>query len=53
MLQALKGQLIASVQALPDEPLHGSETMVKMAGAVLDGAVQRHSVSNQLMISVQ
>ncbi|MBC7003761.1 N-acetylmannosamine-6-phosphate 2-epimerase [Photobacterium sp. BZF1] len=40
MLQALKGQLIASVQALPDEPLHGSETMVKMAGAVLDGGAK-------------
>ncbi|WEM43193.1 N-acetylmannosamine-6-phosphate 2-epimerase [Photobacterium sp. DA100] len=40
MLQALKGQLIASVQALPDEPLHGPETMVKMAGAVLEGGAK-------------
>ncbi|WP_047046924.1 N-acetylmannosamine-6-phosphate 2-epimerase [Vibrio mexicanus] len=40
MLAALKGELIASVQALPHEPLFGSETIVKMAAAVLEGGAQ-------------
>lgn len=40
MLAALKGELIASVQALPHEPLFGSETIVKMAAAVLEGGAK-------------
>jgi Putative N-acetylmannosamine-6-phosphate epimerase len=39
LLNLVKGQLIASVQALPDEPLFGAETMVKMAKATLMGGV--------------
>lgn len=36
----VRGQLIVSVQALPDEPLHGAEIMAKMAVAVqIGGAV--------------
>ncbi|MGL4382779.1 MAG: N-acetylmannosamine-6-phosphate 2-epimerase [Bacilli bacterium] len=37
MLKEIKGKLIVSVQALEDEPLYGSETMVKMANAALMG----------------
>lgn len=36
-IHTLRGKLIASCQALPDEPLHGSETMVKMARAAEQG----------------
>ncbi|MCU8181603.1 N-acetylmannosamine-6-phosphate 2-epimerase [Vibrio vulnificus] len=40
MLVALKSELIASVQALPHEPLFGSDTIVKMAKAVLEGGAK-------------
>lgn len=37
LLDSLRGQLIASCQALPDEPLHGSHIMAAMARAVAIG----------------
>lgn len=37
MLSKVKNKLIASVQALPHEPLFGSDMMVKMSAAVLEG----------------
>ncbi|MCG9597103.1 N-acetylmannosamine-6-phosphate 2-epimerase [Vibrio sp. Isolate25] len=40
MLMSVKGELIASVQALSHEPLFGSETMVKMAKAVIEGGAK-------------
>lgn len=36
-LRAVKGKLIVSCQALPDEPLHGAEVMAKMALAAKIG----------------
>lgn len=39
LLHSFAGKLIVSCQALPDEPLHGSQTMAKMAmAAYLGGA---------------
>lgn len=40
VLAALKGNLIVSCQALPDEPLHSSEFMGKMAVAALQGGAK-------------
>lgn len=37
LLQRLRGQLIVSCQALENEPLHGHETMAKMALAAKEG----------------
>jgi len=37
LLQTVRGQLIVSCQALPDEPLFGSEIMAKMARAAVQG----------------
>lgn len=37
ILAKIKGKLIVSCQALPDEPLHGSEFMAKMAFAAKEG----------------
>ncbi len=37
ILDRIKGKLIVSCQALPDEPLHGSEFMAKMAFAAKEG----------------
>ena len=37
LLAKIKGGLIVSCQAQPDEPLFGSDTMVKMARAALEG----------------
>jgi N-acylglucosamine-6-phosphate 2-epimerase len=37
LLARIKGCLIVSCQAQPDEPLFGSDTMVKMAHAALEG----------------
>ena len=37
ILNQIKGKLIVSCQALPDEPLHGSEFMAKMAFAAKEG----------------
>lgn len=37
LLAALKGRLIVSVQAQPQEPLHGSAHMAAMARAVVEG----------------
>ena len=34
-IQALRGELIVSCQALPEEPLHSSYIMSKMAAAAL------------------
>jgi len=39
-LQQVQGQLIASCQALPEEPLHGSEIMVRMARAAKQGGAR-------------
>ena len=36
-IQALRGELIVSCQALPEEPLHSSYIMSKMAAAALEG----------------
>lgn len=49
MIEKLKGTLIVSCQALPNEPLHGSDIMAKMALAcVLGGAsaIRANSVSD-------
>ncbi|SIS96179.1 N-acetylmannosamine-6-phosphate 2-epimerase [Salimicrobium salexigens] len=40
VLDNLKGQLIVSCQALEEEPLHGSETMGKMAKAAREGGAR-------------
>jgi len=37
MIEQLKNQLIVSCQALPDEPLHGSSIMARMAIAAKEG----------------
>lgn len=37
MLEKLKGRLIVSCQALPDEPLHSSQIMARMAVAAKEG----------------
>lgn len=37
LLEALRGQLIVSCQALPDEPLHGAQHMAAMARAAIAG----------------
>lgn len=37
MLDRLRGELIVSCQALEDEPLHGGDTMLKMALAAKEG----------------
>ena len=37
MLEELKGKLIVSCQALPNEPLHSSFIMSRMALAALEG----------------
>ncbi|QKS73348.1 N-acetylmannosamine-6-phosphate 2-epimerase [Paenalkalicoccus suaedae] len=37
MLSTIKGGLIVSCQALPEEPLHGGDTMAKMAKAAVEG----------------
>lgn len=48
ILEKIKGGIIVSCQALEDEPLHGSDTMVKMAtAALLGGAVGIRSNSIQ------
>lgn len=39
-LAQVENQLIASCQALPDEPLHGSEIMVRMARAAKQGGAR-------------
>jgi len=39
-LEQVQGQLIASCQALPEEPLHGSEIMVRMARAAKQGGAR-------------
>jgi N-acylglucosamine-6-phosphate 2-epimerase len=39
-LAQVKDQLIASCQALPDEPLHGSDFMVRMARAAKQGGAR-------------
>jgi len=39
-LEQVQGQLIASCQALPEEPLHGSEIMVHMARAAKQGGAR-------------
>ena len=39
-IKQVKGQLIASCQALPDEPLFGSEFMVRMARAAKQGGAR-------------
>ena len=39
-LAQVEGQLIASCQALPDEPLHGTEIMVRMARAAKQGGAR-------------
>ncbi|MDY2980376.1 MAG: N-acetylmannosamine-6-phosphate 2-epimerase, partial [Fusobacterium sp.] len=36
-LEEVKGKLIVSCQALPDEPLHSSYIMGRMAYAALEG----------------
>jgi len=49
MINKLKGTLIVSCQALPDEPLYGADVMAKMAKAcVLGGAsaIRANSVSD-------
>ncbi|MDE1248499.1 N-acetylmannosamine-6-phosphate 2-epimerase [Vibrio aestuarianus] len=54
LLNIVKGQLIASVQALPDEPLHGAETMVKMASATLmGGAVALRAQSSRDIAAIK
>ncbi|WP_339226728.1 N-acetylmannosamine-6-phosphate 2-epimerase [Oceanobacillus sp. FSL K6-2867] len=40
MLEKIKGNLIVSCQALPDEPLHSSFIMSKMALAALEGGAK-------------
>ena len=40
MLEKVKGNLIVSCQALPDEPLHSSFIMSKMALAALQGGAK-------------
>ncbi|MFS0612447.1 N-acetylmannosamine-6-phosphate 2-epimerase [Lederbergia ruris] len=48
-LQEIKGQLIVSCQALPGEPLHGSEFMSKMAIAAKMGgaaAIRANSIAD-------
>lgn len=47
MLVALKGELIASVQALPHEPLFGSDTIVKMAKAVIEGGAKALRIQSE------
>ncbi|MCD7034604.1 N-acetylmannosamine-6-phosphate 2-epimerase [Metabacillus sp. GX 13764] len=37
MLETIKGGLVVSCQALPDEPLHGADIMKKMADAAKQG----------------
>lgn len=39
-IQALRGELIVSCQALPEEPLHSSYIMSKMAAAALEGGAK-------------
>jgi N-acylglucosamine-6-phosphate 2-epimerase len=39
-LAQVQGQLIASCQALPEEPLHGTEIMVRMARAAKQGGAR-------------
>ena len=39
-LAQVEGQLIASCQALPEEPLHGTEIMVRMARAAKQGGAR-------------
>lgn len=40
IFDALKGELIVSCQALPDEPLHSSDIMGKMAVAAMEGGAK-------------
>ncbi|OOE94809.1 N-acetylmannosamine-6-phosphate 2-epimerase [Salinivibrio sp. IB643] len=51
LLKIFEGQLITSVQALPDEPLYGSETIVKMADAALMGGAVALRVQSSSDIS--
>ena len=49
MLRKIKGNLVVSCQALPQEPLYGGDTMLKMASAALEGgavAIRTNGGSN-------
>ena len=49
MLDKVKGGLIVSCQALPDEPLHSSFIMGRMAlAATLESGRTRHQTSTRL-----
>ncbi|HEX7063684.1 MAG TPA: N-acetylmannosamine-6-phosphate 2-epimerase [Bacillales bacterium] len=54
LFQTLKGTLIVSCQALPDEPLHGSEIMAKMAeAAYLGGASGIRANSKEDIVAIK